>query len=105
MVHHIRTQGGKFAAKENSKDNREHMFAFMEGLKSGQIVQLAELIHRWQDVPHDHCMENLSCFCLIYESLSPPLSLTRLKPKIYSILLKKLGNANCAIVQRRKVRE
>jgi hypothetical protein len=50
-------------------------------------------------------MENLSCFCLIYESLSPPLSLTRLKPKIYSILLKKLGNANCAIVQRRKVRE
>ena len=78
MVHHIRAESNEFVATQDGKedeeehgekDNKEHMFAFVEGLATHEIGQLADLIHRWQDVVKDHCMENRSCVCVTYESL------------------------------------
>jgi hypothetical protein len=64
MVHHIRAEGNEFVAtQDGEKDNKEHMFAFVKGLATHEIGQLADLIHRWQDVVEDHCMENRSCVC------------------------------------------
>src|ERR1700722_12957867 len=91
MVHHIRAEGDEFVptqhGKEDNKghgekDNKEHMFAFVEGLATYEIGQLTDLIHRWQDVVKDHCMENCSCVCFTYESLLLPLLFTRLKQHI-----------------------
>lgn len=91
MVHHIRAESNEFVATQHGKedeeehgekDNKEHMFAFVEGLATHEIGQLADLIHRWQDVVKDHCMENRSCLCFTYESLLLSLLFTRLKQHI-----------------------
>lgn len=104
MVHHIRVEKNEFVAtqhdkqdnkdhgekdskehgekgskEDGEKDNKEHMFAFVEGLATPEIGQLADLIHRWQDVVEDHCMENRSCVCFTHESLLLSLLFTRLK--------------------------
>jgi len=90
IVHHIRVEKDEFVAAQHGKednkehgekdnkehgekDNKEHMFAFVEGLTTPEIGQLAELIHRWQDVVKDHCTENRSFVCFTYEPLLPPL--------------------------------
>jgi hypothetical protein len=106
MVHHIRAEKNEFVAtqhgKEDNKDhgekhNKEHIFAFVEGLAAPEIGQLAELIHRWQDVVKDHCMENHSCVCFIYEFLFCPFYSQDSNSIFYSVLLRKSGDADFAI--------
>jgi hypothetical protein len=115
MVHHIRVEKNEFVAtqhgkeddkehgemdskEDGEKDNKEHMFAFVEGLATPEIGQLADLIHRWQDVVKDHCMENRSCVCFTHESLLRSLLFTRLKQHILlSSTQKKSGDADFAI--------
>jgi hypothetical protein len=61
MVYHIRSDGDCFVATENSKtNNKEHMFAFIEGITSEQIghLLLGQLNH-WQDDVTD-CLDRSS---------------------------------------------
>ena len=103
MVYHARAEGNEFIkAKNTDGDNKEHMFAFVTGLTSQQIgLLLTDLIHRWQDVVHDHGMQNRSCICFTHESLLPPLlftthAQTAQSIEFYSV---KTGNADFATCQ------
>jgi hypothetical protein len=53
MVHHIRSIGKSFVAADNSDtNNKEHMFAFIEGITSEQTGHLLlGILNRWQNDP------------------------------------------------------
>jgi hypothetical protein len=106
MVHHIRAEGDEFVptqhGKEDNKghgekDNKEHMFAFVEGLATHEIGQLTNLIHRWQDVVKDHCMEIARVSALPMSHFFCPFYSQGSNSTFYSVLLRKSGDADFAI--------
>lgn len=55
MVHHIRVEGAKFIPLSHENEhNKEHMFAFISGVRGEHVGELFDVLGRWLDFVKDH---------------------------------------------------